>query len=311
MSRVWRCVVMAAGLHIACSTALADSAHANVIRLEARTIAVGLPGVAGVRQIGRFHSGGPIPSNPDFLLSTAPGRMLDPRRLLISVASNLGAAPGNPAHRPGTLLSIDPGRLAAGAPIIVPNDIAAVGGQASRYDGALQVYATQASAFLNARHNSGAKTAAAAAVSGPRYISVNNGFGRPWIANAPLGAAGPGSVTVTDPNGAPLDHAPSGIAGGVFFGGDTDRMTVPLARASTWIGKYFNYRPSAQLTAGTLSHGALGTAFLGPSPDGSGFAVFAEVSADGSVTQVHVQDGVDGWRRPTPSSPGCRRTMAT
>jgi hypothetical protein len=255
---------------------------------------VGMPGVAGVRQIGRFHAGGPIPSNPDFLLTTAPGRVLDPTRLLVSVASNLGATPGHPAHRPGTVLSIDPARAAAGTPIIVPNNIAASGAQRSRHDGALQVYSAQARAFLNSRHNSSAKTAAAASVSGPRYISVNNGFGRPWFANAPLGATGPGSVTVTDPNGAPLDHAPSAVAGGVFFGSETNRATVPISRPSTWIGKYFNYRAGPQLTPGALSHGVLGTAFLGPSPDGSGFAVFAAVLADGSVTQVHVQDGVDG-----------------
>ena len=40
--------------------------------LSARIVAVGLPGVAGVRQIGRFHTGGPIPGNPEFLLQTDP-----------------------------------------------------------------------------------------------------------------------------------------------------------------------------------------------------------------------------------------------
>ena len=49
-------------------------------RLPARIVAVGLPGVAGVRQIGRFHTGGPIPGNPEFLLQTDAGRVLDPQR---------------------------------------------------------------------------------------------------------------------------------------------------------------------------------------------------------------------------------------
>ena len=36
----------------------------KTFHLQARIVAVGLPGVAGVRQVGRFHSGGPIPAIP-------------------------------------------------------------------------------------------------------------------------------------------------------------------------------------------------------------------------------------------------------
>lgn len=64
-------------------------------QLQARVVAVGLPGVAGVRQIGRFHSGGPIPTNPEFLLSTAPGRVLDPERVMVAIAQQLGGAAGH------------------------------------------------------------------------------------------------------------------------------------------------------------------------------------------------------------------------
>ena len=60
-------------------------------RLPARIVAVGLPGVAGVRQVGRFHRGGPIPGNPEFLLSTSAERVLDPKRVLVAVAGNFGA----------------------------------------------------------------------------------------------------------------------------------------------------------------------------------------------------------------------------
>jgi len=40
--------------------------------------------------------------------------------------------------------------------------------------------------------------------------------------------------------------------------------------------------------------GALGTALLGPSPDGSGRAVIAVALADSSLVQVHAEHGVDG-----------------
>ena len=264
-------------------------------RLQARVVAVGLPGVAGVRQVGRFHAGGPIPGNPEFLLQTDAGRVLDPQRLLVAVASNFGAPLGTPGFRQGAILSIDP---RGSNPLVLPRGFAGTGGQVQTAGGAIQVYSAQSPGFLNARFNQGARTAAQAAAAGPRYISVNNAFGRPWIANAPLGVDGAGSVSVVDPNGAPLANAPSDDAGGVFAGNETARRQVAKAYAASLIGKAFNYRASPQLTPGSLMRGALGTAFLGASPDGSGFAVFAVATADGAVSQVHVQDGVDGLAPP-------------
>ena len=75
----------------------AELAPITTWRLQARVVAVGLPGVAGVRQIGRFHRGGPIPGNPEFLVSTGVGRVLDPERVMIAVASNFGAPLAHPA----------------------------------------------------------------------------------------------------------------------------------------------------------------------------------------------------------------------
>jgi hypothetical protein len=49
-----------------------------------------------------------------------------------------------------------------------------------------------------------------------------------------------------------------------------------------------------QKVAGALSTGAIGTALLGHSPDGSTKAVFAVVTANGAVLQAHTQKGVDG-----------------
>ena len=53
-------------------------------------------------------------------------------------------------------------------------------------------------------------------------------------------------------------------------------------------------RLPAQLIPGALARGAVGTAFLGRSPDGSGRAVFCVVLADGSIVQEHTEKAVDG-----------------
>jgi hypothetical protein len=264
-------------------------------RLQARVVAVGLPGVNGVRQVGRFHSGGPIPGNPEFLMRTEAGRVLDAQRVLVAVSSNFGAPLAVGDQAAGAVLSIDTGQPDT---LVVPRDFAAAGAQAAVLGGAVQLYTAQAPAFLNRRYNPEARTALHAAAAGPRYLSINNAFGRPWIANAPAGPRGAGSVSVVDPDGAPLDNAPSATAGGVFAGHSTARETVPLAERNGLLASWFNHRASAQLTPGALAQGALGTAFLGPSPDGSGLAVFAVATADGAVTQVHVQDGVDGLAPP-------------
>lgn len=283
------CCVAQAGAVVVPGPASAAPHAAPTWSLPARVIAVGLPGVAGVRQVGRFHFGGPIPANPEFLMHTQTGRVLDPERVLVAVSDNLGAPRAVVGHAPGAVLSIDAG---ARRSLIVPPDLAARGGAAA--GGAIQLYTAQAPAYANARHNAGSRTATWTAASGPRYLSINNAFGRPWIANAPHGAAGSGSLSVVDPNGAPLAHAPSASAGGVFAGGLTPRETAPRAVRSGLRGSWFNHRRSEQFTSGALAAGALGTAFLGPSPDGSGFAVFAAATADGAIVQVHVQDGVDG-----------------
>ena len=53
-----------------------------------------------------------------------------------------------------------------------------------------------------------------------------------------------------------------------------------------------------QVIKGSLSTGAVGTAFLGPSPDSESNktcrAVFSVVTADGAIVQEHTQKGLDG-----------------
>jgi hypothetical protein len=250
------------------------------IRLVARVIASGLQGAHGLSQVGRFHAGGPLVANPEFLLSTQPGRVLDPERILVTTDAGGGA-----------VLSIDP----AAKELRAPSDLSTL----TRRAGApLQLYSIALPAFGNAVHNAGARTAAEAAVASPRYLSINNAFGRPWIANAPRGLQGDGTVSVTDPDGAPLANAPNDEAGGVFAGDRTPRTSAATTMHAGWFASHFERRASAQLTPGKLARGVFGTAFLGSSPDGTGFAVFAAVTGTGAVTQVHVRDGVDGVAPP-------------
>ncbi|WP_245485600.1 MULTISPECIES: hypothetical protein [unclassified Mesorhizobium] len=128
-------------------------------------------------------------------MATREGRMLDPLRVLVAVGSNFGAPLGDPAFEAGTILPIDPRAGKSGGTIIVPQEL-------NNGDARVQLYTAQSERFLNQRYNAGARTARLAAASGPRYISINNAFGRPWIANAPSGINGEGNVTVVDPDGA-------------------------------------------------------------------------------------------------------------
>ena len=53
-----------------------------------------------------------------------------------------------------------------------------------------------------------------------------------------------------------------------------------------------------QVISGALNTGAVGTALLGPSPDGTCKAVFAVVTADGAIVQEHTLKGLDGLAGP-------------
>src|SRR5262249_57884708 len=113
----------------------------------------------------------------------------------------------------------------------------------------------QSPAFLNSFNNPGAATADQPATSLPRGIAFNVAFGRPWLANAPNGAAGDGTIAVVNPDGRPIPRPPlfSPVAGGGFAGDLTNR--------------------DAHTTHG-LTGASLATALLTRSPDGSNRAVF-------------------------------------
>jgi hypothetical protein len=240
--------------------------------LEGRIVAIGIPGISAISVVGTFLAGGPIHDKPALAAFTVPGAVLDPVRLLVASTSNFGEALANTDQLTGSILSIDPnGPL----PLIVPSEFAAAGGQAMAHGGALQMYSAQSGAFENSIHNPDAATARYTGVSNPLGLSINNAFGRVWPVNAPYGLEGIGSSTIDDPSGEPLAGAPDPLLGGVYAGNLTPRMP-------------------AQLIPGALNTGAVGTAFLGRSPDGSTKAVFAVITADGAVVQEHTLRALDG-----------------
>ena len=203
--------------------------------------------------------------------------MLDPKRILVGSQSNFGA-PLQP--RAGGLASVDrPERAGypespaefcterrirpqpSAAPCRCSAPTAPIGSTASTTRGAFTVQYT--------------------GVSNPLGLSNNNAFGRVWPANAPFGDNGIGSSSILDPTGLPLAGAPNTLIGGVYVGSLTNRNVVATP-------------PQPQVIPGSLSTGAVGTALLGPSPDGTCKAVFAVVTADGAIVQEHTLKGLDG-----------------
>ena len=240
--------------------------------LKGRIVAVGIPGASAISPVGTFLPGGPIHDNPALAAYTQPGRILDPMRILVGSTSNFGAPVADAAQREGSFLSLDP---RGPDTLVIPSDFASAGDQPSALGGWVQMYSSQSPGFLNGVNNPVAVTAQFTAVSNPLGISINNAFGRLWPANTPYGLSGIGTSTIVDPNGLPLAGAPNVQAGGVFAGDLTPRL------------------PS-QLLLGALDSSAVGTAFLGRSPDGSRRAVFSVVLADGSLVQEHAAQAVDG-----------------
>ena len=247
--------------------------------LNARIVAVGIPGAGAVSAVGVFHPGGPIRDKPEFAAFTQAGRILDPVRVLVASSSNFGAPVARQGEAQGSVISIDPRAGFGGGPMVLPPSFASTGAQAVALDGRVQLLTAQSAAFLNGVNTPGAVTADLPPVSNPLGISINNGFGRLWFANAPGGAGRPGTLSIVDPGGQPLAGAPSRLSGGVFTGDRTGRQPSPLV-------------------PGGLGAGAVATALLGMSPDGSKRAVFAVLTADGALAQAHTEQSVDGLAPP-------------
>ena len=259
---------------------------AEIPGLEARVVAINIPSASSIAQVGTFLNEPPPPCGrpiPTFFRSyIQPGAVLDPNRLLVGSRSNFGAPLAIGVGEEGSFLSIDP----SGPGILsVPPNFARSGDQASTLDGAVQMFSANSPNWLNGVNNPGAKTKQYTGVSNPLGLSNNNAFGRIWPANAPFGDTGVGSSSILDPNGLPLatppNHAPNPKLGGVYVGSLTNRDVVTTP-------------PQPQIIPGELNTGAVGTALLGPSPDGSCRAVFAVVTADGAIVQEHTAKGLDG-----------------
>jgi hypothetical protein len=76
----------------------ANSENGNVPFLEGRLVAAGIPGVSAVAPVGTFLPGGPIPTK--FAVYKEPGRILDPKRILVGSTSNFGEVLSDPNQRP-------------------------------------------------------------------------------------------------------------------------------------------------------------------------------------------------------------------
>jgi hypothetical protein len=254
--------------------------------IDARIVAINIPGASAISQVGTFLNssqgacgGSPIPTH--FQSYITEGAVLDPNRILVGSQSNFGAprAIGGVGQE-GSFLSIDP----SGSGILnIPGNFANRGDQASALNGAVQMFSANSPNWLNGVNNPMANTRTYTGVSNPLGLSNNYAFGRLWPANAPFGDSGVGSSSILDPTGLPLAgfplHAPNPAIGGVYVGKLTDRDVV--------------YVPP-QIIEGALNTGAVGTAFLGPSPDPTCKAIFAVVTADGAILQEHTLKGLDG-----------------
>ena len=213
-----------------------QSVHADVV-------ATGIPGAGAIAQIGTFHKGGPFHDNATFAASTQPGNVLDRTRLFVASSSNFGAPLARAGEAPGSVLSID----VSGGSIAVPPSFASAGGQSSALGGKVILFAAQSPAFLNGNNNPNAVTNDRTSASLPLGISLNDGFGRPWFANAPAGSAGDGTITVIDPSGVPLAGAPDPVAGGVFAGSLTNRAAArKVSRRARWLPRLSASPPTSR-----------------------------------------------------------------
>ncbi len=257
--------------------------------VNARVVAKNIPGASAIAQVGTFVPGGTLTSgnqtcaNPSpiptkFLPYVKPGKILDPTRLLVGSASNFGAPLPPSGGLQGSLLSIDP---SGSGTLVVPRNFDTKGDQEPTLGGAVQMFSANSPFWLNRVNNPSAVTAQYAGVGNPLGLSNNNGFGRIWPANSPFGLDKIGSSSILDPTGLPLAGAPNSLIGGVYVGDLTNRDFVTSP-------------PQAQVIPGGLNTGGVGTALLGPSPDGTCKAVFVVVTADGAIVQEHTLKGLDG-----------------
>jgi hypothetical protein len=288
-------MALAAGIAIVDGDATRQAARAQgITQINARVIATGIPGASAISQVGTFISGPATPFGQCTLPHPIPtlfpnyiqqGAVLYHNRILVGSQSNFGAPLAVGVGAEGSFLSIDP---SGPGTLSVPPNFAQSGVQASALGGAVQMFSANSPNWLNGQNNPNAITSSYSGVSNPLGLSNNNAFGRIWPANAPFGDSGVGSSSILDPTGQPLSSptvppasAPNPAIGGVYVGSLTNRDKVFLTPPQLH-----------QVIPGSLGTGAVGTAFLGPSPDGTCRAVFSVVTADGAIVQEHTAKGL-------------------
>src|SRR6516164_3195515 len=147
---------LAAGIAVFDADAARHPAWAQAIPLlDARVIALNIPGASAVSQVGTFLNNPvppacahPIPTLfPSF---TQSGQVLDPKRILVGSRSNFGAPLAVGVGQEGSFLSIDPN---ADDILIVPPNFAASGTQTSTLGGAVQMFSANSPTWLNAVNN--------------------------------------------------------------------------------------------------------------------------------------------------------------
>ena len=212
---------MTAGVAVFGAEPARHAAWAQAIsRLDARVIALNIPGASAVSQVGMFLNN-PVPPACAHPIPTLfpsyiqPGAVLDPNRVLVGSRSNFGAPLANGVGQEGSFLSIDP---SASGILSVPPNFAQSGDQSSTLGGAVQMFSANSPFWLNSKNNPSANTASYTGVSNPLGLSNNNAFGRLWPANAPFGDSGisePFNNTIAVINLVPSGTAPNQVFGPV------------------------------------------------------------------------------------------------
>lgn len=188
----------------------------SVSNIDARLIAINIPGASAVAQVGTFLNdpgacASPIPNL--FPTYIQPGAVLDPMRILVGSRSNFGAPLATGVGQEGSFLSIDP---TGPGTLGVPANFARSGIQASAHGGRVPMFSANSPHWLNSVNNPDANTKQYTGVSNPLGLSNNKAFGRIWPANAPFGDSGVGSSSILDPTALPLKGAPNHLIGGVL-----------------------------------------------------------------------------------------------
>ena len=282
-------MALAAGIAVVDGDATWQAARAQAItQINARVVATGIPGASAISQVGTFVTepamctatiAFPHPIPTLFPSYIQPGAVLDPNRILVGSQSNFGAPLAIGVGAEGSFLSIDP---SGPGTLSVPPNFAQSGVQASALGGAVQMFSANSPHWLNGRQQPWCEHHIVhRGEQSPRLVQQQ----RLW---PPL--AGECTVWrhrgrfILDPRSdrAAAKRGPqSGNRRGLCGQPDKPRPGV-------------SDRPQSQVIPGSLSTGAVGTAFLGPSPDGTCRAVFSVVTADGAIVQEHTAKGLDG-----------------